>query len=427
MPNRGQQLGRRRPFVRRPGIGKFPPWDGMNREGDAAACPSNAFRMLINTRTDDSEIYSRGGQAAINPDDAIDGCIGGIFPPEFEPPDQSFKRLIITELADDVTDEPETHRFIPDEDDVVTSGVELPPGIVGLYWSGERFLLQRFLTNDGGSGILNEYRTETSSGVTVMEAVPAPFGINLEWSGSTGGTVLAGGEHYHVRYDSDADPAEAVILARVVFGASDFEFVEEETAAAADASALFVTATIDGRVYWIVKTTSVAELSIRSPSTGTYTQVTFPTGFTPISGDGPGLHSWAWHAGKLYIGGALSGDLAIAAYDPVANTISTARTIASTAVDHCPMAVHKGVLYFAYGLDAGAERVGMLRKGVWTDSVAAFSAPADIFDLCSFQDHLYMTKDNFLLRCSDPSVDPTFETFFTGTSGFDLGAMVALP
>lgn len=426
MPNRGQQLGKRRPFVRRPGIGKFPSWDGMNREGDPAACPANAFRMLINTRTDDSEIYSRGGQAALNPDDVIDGCIGGIFPPEFEPPDQSFKRLFIDRSASSGN---ETFLFCPDENEEVTSlSNGFGAGTVGAYWSGQRLLVQRYLSGDGGDGFLDEFRVDTSSGTTQLGQLVPPAGIELTWPGSVGGTVLAGGEHYQSRYASDEDPAEGIRLELLQFGATEFEFVNEAFDANAGVSApvpaLFVTAAPDGRVIWLNKSTSVAELSIRSTADGTYSQVTFPTGFTPIDDS---LHAWAWHAGKLYIGGVLSGAIAIAAYDPVANSISTARTISGTATTHCPMAAHKGVLYFAYGLSGGAERVGMLRKGSWTDSIAAFAAPADIYDLCSFQDHLYMTKDVFLLRCSDPSSDPTFETFYDNTGGDPLGAMVAVP
>jgi hypothetical protein len=398
----------------------------MNREGDAASCPANAFRMLINTRTDDSEIWSRGGQSSINPDDVLDGCIGGVFPPEFEPPDQAFTRLLIAERGVGVQD---TYLFAPNEDDEVTS---LSNGFlgqnVGLYWSGQRLLALRYTDSDGTDGYVEEYRVDVSSGTTQLAEMSPPAGIDLTWEGTVGGVVLAGNEHYLSRYDSTADPSEDIRLERIAFGSSDFEFVEEETAASSGVSAavpaLFVTAAVDGRVIWLSKSTSVAELSIRSTADGTYTTVTFPTGFAPIDDS---IHAWAWHAGKLYIGGVLSGTIAIAAYDPVANTISTVRTIASTATTHCPMAVHKGVLYFAYGLAAGAERVGMLRKGVWTDSIAAFSAPADIYDLCSFQDHLYMTKAEFLLRCSDPSSDPTFEVFYTSETEFDLGAMVAVP
>jgi hypothetical protein len=397
----------------------------MNREGDAASCPANAFRMLINTRTDDSEIWSRGGQTAINPDDELDGCVGGVFPPEFEPPDQAFTRLLIAERGDDASD---THLFCPDEnEDVTTTQNGFGPGTVGLYWSGQRLLALRFISNDGGDGFINEHRISTSAGTTQIEAVQSPAGIELTWEGSPGGVVLAGGEHYAARYDNAADPAEGMSFERIAFGASDFEFENEDfepnTNIGTANPYLFVTAAVDGRVYWLSKSTPVAELSVRSVATGVYSEVTFPTGVVPFDDT---LHAWAWHAGKLYIAGVNGTDLVICAYDPVANTISTARTIAGTSVDHCPMAVHKGVLYFAYGLSGGAERVGMLRKGAWTNSIAAFSAPADIYDLCSFQDHLYMTKATFLLRCSDPSADPTFETFFTG-SGSDLGAMVAVP
>jgi hypothetical protein len=417
MPNRGQQLGKRRPFTRRPGIGKFLPWDGMNREGDPASVPANAFRMLINTRTDDSEIRCRGGQASLNPDDVIDGCVTGVFPPEFEPPDQAFKRLLIAEA----------YLYVPDESDEVTvinSGDNSL--VVELYWSGERLLVIRYDSNDGGEGSIRENRIDTSTGTSTIQDVASPAGINLTWDGSPGGIVEAGGEYYAARYDSGADPAEGVRLERITFGSSDFEFDDEDTVANADVSggAFFVTSSIDGRVYWCGKTASVAELSIRSVATGAYSAVSFPTGFESVA---ISLQSWAWHAAKLYIAGVNGTDLVICAYDPVANTISAARTISGTDQDHCAMAVHKGVLYFAYGLSGGAERLGMLRKGVWQDSILAFPAPADIVDLCSFQDYLYMTKGEFLLRCSDPADDPTFETFFTEPNAHALGPMVALP
>jgi hypothetical protein len=433
MPNRGQQLGKRRPFVRRPGIGKFPPWDGMNREGDAAACPANAFRMLINTRTDDSEIWCRGGQSSINPDDVLDGCIGGTFPPEFEPPDEAFSRLLIAERVSGVPDSAETYIYAPDElaEDAVDEPILLSPGfhsgVIGLYWSGQRLLaLWQYQSDVLGAGI-NEYVLTRSSGSTVMSQND-DSGIALDWEGNVGGVVRVDQDYYASRYDSDAASTDALRLEKIEFISSAFTFTNEQANDITDANAvspsLFLTAAVDGRVIWLSKSTSVATLSIRSTATGAYSQVSFPTGFTPID---TGIQAWAWHAAKLYIAGGLSGDLAIAAYDPVLNTITTVRTLSGTNPDHCPMAVHKGVLYFAYGIDAGAERVGMLRKGVWNDSVAAFPAPADIFALCSFRGHLYMTKDDFLLRCSNPSIDPTFEVFYEGSTGFPLGAMVAVP
>lgn len=433
MPPRGQELGKRRPFVRRPGIGKFPPWDGMNREGDAAACPPNAFRMLINTRTDDSEIWCRGGQSSINPDDVVDGCIGGTFPPEFEPPDEAFSRLLIAERVSGVPDSGETYIYVPDEldEEDTDEPVALSPGfhngVIGLYWSGQRLLaLWQYQSDSLGAGI-NEYVLTRSSGSTVMSQNDVS-GIALEWSGNIGGVVKIGQDYYASRYDSNAASTDALRLEKIEFISSAFDFTNEQANDESDANApspsMFLTAAVDDRLIWLSKSTSVAELTIRSTATGNYTQVSFPTGFEPID---TGMQAWAWHAAKLYIGGALSGDLAICAYDPVANTISTVRTITGTNPDHCPMAVHKGVLYFAYGIDAGAERLGMLRKGVWTDSVAAFPAPADIFDLCSFRGHLYMTKDDFLLRCENPSIDPAFETFYEAPTGTPLGAMVAVP
>ncbi len=404
----------------------------MNREGDAASCPANAFRMLINTRTDDSEIWCRGGQQSINPDDALDGCIGGTFPPEFEPPDEAFSRLLIAERAT-YPEDAETYVYAPDElvegdtDEPRVLTVGFVNGVEGLLWSGQRLLAMWQYDSDTSQAGVSEYVLTREDGLTVM-AENDVSGISVEWTGTSGGVALSGQDYYAARFDSDAISSEALRLEKIVFSSGSFglsnEQANDETNATSTSPVMFVTAAVDGRLIWLSKSTSVATLSIRSTATGSYSDVSFPSGFTPID---TGIQAWAWHAAKLYIAGALSGDLAICAYDPVANTISTVRTISGTNPDHCPMTVHKGVLYFAYGIDAGAERLGMLRKGVWTDSVAAFPAPADIFDLCSFRGHLYMTKAGFLLRCENPSIDPTFETFYTAPTGLNLGAMVAVP
>lgn len=399
----------------------------MNREGDPASVPPNAFRMLINVRVDDSEIKCRGGQTSMNPNDTLDGCVTGVFPPEFEPPDAAFNRLFIAEQSSGGLDDPETHLFCPNENEEVTSfsaGDGFGAQVDGLYWSGDRLLAIRNPTDDGAHGVVDEYRAETSSGVTDLIVAEPPAGIDLEWEGSVGGVVIAQGTYYVSRSFADVDPAEEKRVEKVQFGATDFEFANELAEDFADYTASFITAAVDGRVYWFGKNSATAALRVRSPATGSWSTVSFPSGFFPFES----FHANAWHAAKLYIAGLNGTDLVICAYDPVANTISAARTISGTSVDHCPMAAHKGVLYFAYGLSGGAERVGMLRKGVWSNSIAAFSAPADIYDLCSFQDHLYMTKGTFLLRCSDPSANPTFETFFEAiVSGLDLGAMVAVP
>ena len=385
--------------------------------------------MLINVRIDDSEIRCRGGQTSINPDDALDGCVTGVFPPEHEPPDQSFKRLLIAER---VSGNPDTGATYILEPDVSADVAEITPGfadgVTGLYWSGQRLLALLQYQSDSLGAYITEYTVLPVSGVTTLSPVASPNGIALSWSGNVGGVVRYGSDYFLGRYDSVAASTDSVRLEYISFGTSDFAFTNEQANDSLDFNApspsTLVTSAPDDRIIWLSKATSVATLTIRATVAGTYSQVSFPTGFEPID---TGIHAWAWHAGKLYIAGDLSGDLVICAYDPVANTISTARTISGANPDHCPMAVHKGILYFAYGIDAGAERVGMLKAGTWTDSIAAFPAPADIYDLCSFQGHLYMTKDDFILRCENPSVDPTFESFYQGLYGFDLGAMVAVP
>jgi hypothetical protein len=55
---------------------------GMDLESDPGAIPRHKFREIINARFQGGRMVSRGGQSLLN-DDALLGCIQGIFPPEF--------------------------------------------------------------------------------------------------------------------------------------------------------------------------------------------------------------------------------------------------------------------------------------------------------------------------------------------------------
>lgn len=70
----------------RTGLGGFPPLKGMNKEGDPGSIPPNQFPQLENIRISAAgTLFNRGGQSKLN-NDAMSGCIKGIFAPEFQFP-----------------------------------------------------------------------------------------------------------------------------------------------------------------------------------------------------------------------------------------------------------------------------------------------------------------------------------------------------
>lgn len=82
---RGPAQGIRSRFDRRPGVGGFPEWMGVKKEGDTASLAPNQFRDLINVRLKGNSIAVRGGQSKLNSVALAGGCISGIFPAEFNP------------------------------------------------------------------------------------------------------------------------------------------------------------------------------------------------------------------------------------------------------------------------------------------------------------------------------------------------------
>lgn len=80
-------------FEFRPGV-KFPKFKGMYRMGDPASIPINQFHFLENVRIVGGEIDCRGGQHPYN-DHAESGCIEGIFPPEFQFPDDEAGVIVL--------------------------------------------------------------------------------------------------------------------------------------------------------------------------------------------------------------------------------------------------------------------------------------------------------------------------------------------
>jgi hypothetical protein len=437
MPPRGQELGKRRPFIRRPGINKFPSWDGMNRDGDPASCPPNAFRRAINVRIDDSEVRCRGGQTALNPDDALEGCIDGIFPPEPGPNDNEQNRLLISEFAEGDPEVPDSWIYAPDDiqeedEDPLRALVDdkYPDGVRGWYWDGQRLLCFWQFQNDVIDAGVTEVRLIKESGYTVVAPPVAGYDyVTFAWEGSPGGATRLGADYYLARYDSTKTATEQNRLELISFGTSSYDISNEQAEDEGNNTPVrayqFVTQAPDGRVIWLSRNESVATLTVRSTAAGTYSNVNFPTGFLPLVSD---MHSWAWHTAKLYIGGDNgSGAFGICVYDPVLSTITLVRTVASSVADRGALAVHKGILYFAYESSGGPQRMGMLRAGVWTDQVFSVPNPDPINDICSFRDHLYITKGIRLFRIEDPDIDPTLEQVGETTSGLAFGYMVAVP
>lgn len=82
MPLRSNQTGNRRPFRARVGL-DFEEWLGIRKEGDPSSNKPNQPRHLVNARLVSGEIECRGGQSLIT-SSALDGCITGIFAPEFQ-------------------------------------------------------------------------------------------------------------------------------------------------------------------------------------------------------------------------------------------------------------------------------------------------------------------------------------------------------
>lgn len=62
----------------RPGIAKFPGFQGIDRQSDPGAIAPNRFYQLQNVRIRDGEIVSRGGLSKVR-DSAENGCIVGLF------------------------------------------------------------------------------------------------------------------------------------------------------------------------------------------------------------------------------------------------------------------------------------------------------------------------------------------------------------
>jgi hypothetical protein len=423
MPPRGQELGKRRPFVRRPGIGKFPPWDGMNREGDPASVPANAFRMLINTRTEDSEIRSRGGQRSLNGDEPIDGCVSGVWPPDYEPPDQTFTRLIIGF--------PVPYCYAPAEDDepFMMNNLNLNPD--WWYWSGDRLLT---VTDEGVNiAVLEEFKlVKNAEGKTQFND---DFAQRLVFTYSDGdpgpdnavGAPVLGnnGKYYCPVMDSDV-----LSLMEITYGASSWEDTPVD---AGDSSTLtdpkrFATKTPDGRIVWYNDDDdgTNAILSIRSAA-GTFTDLDFPAGFTPIQDS---LSAWCWFNAKLYIAGDDGSGLNICEYDPVTNLLALKNPVSLSIADRCAMAVHRGVLYFSYETTGGAHRIGTYRAGVWTDSVFSSANPDPIVHMCSFQSHLYVTKGPRVFRASNLAVTGTLTEWLVDTTSYPgepFRYMVAVP
>jgi hypothetical protein len=397
----------------------------MNREGDAAACPANAFRMLINTRTEDSEIHSRGGQTALNPNEPMDGCVTGIWPPEFEPPDQTFTRLLITP----------GYVYAPAETvDVRDIGTD-PNGIF-LYWSGERLLATQLGQGDGQEGWLLEYRLTKESGLTVLDSSDPDYSrISFHYTTGTtstvGAPVLHAGKYYCPVLDNgDMD------LMEIEYGTTDWEDTDVNAGGwTSQVPVRWATKTPDGRVIWFQDDDNGtnATLGVRD-SEGAFTVLNFPVGFDPIQYGTPpdsgnvvnsGLTAWAWFNAKLYIGGDDGTGLGIVAFDPVTSTFSAPHSVNLSIPDICSMAVHKGILYFSYETTGGAHRIGTLRAGTWTDSVYSNANPDPIIHMCSFQGYLYVTKGELLLRDTNPHDNNALAVFYTAEE--DLGVMVAVP
>lgn len=93
---KGPAQGIRTRFDRRPGVGGFPEWLGVKKEGDTASLAPNQFRDLINVRLKGSSIQVRGGQSKLIASPlagaAGESCVAGgaggvtgIFPAEFDP------------------------------------------------------------------------------------------------------------------------------------------------------------------------------------------------------------------------------------------------------------------------------------------------------------------------------------------------------
>lgn len=422
MPNRGQQLGKRRPFVRRPGIGKFPPWDGMNREGDPASVPPNAFRMLINTRTEDSEIRCRGGQRALNGDEPIDGCVSGVWPPDYEPPDQTFTRLIIGF--------PVPYCYAPAESDepFMMNNLALNPD--WWYWSGDRLLTSTDEdTVAHSSAVFEEFKlVKNASGFTQFnDDFSGRIVLLYQSAGNNqaGAPVLGNNGKYYL----PAMENDVLTLMEIEYGTSSWvdTAVDTGNSAGADAPFRFATKTPDGRIVWYNNDDdgTNAILSVRSAA-GTFTDLDFPAGFTPIQNM---LSGWAWFNAKLYIAGDDGSGLNICEYDPVTNALALKNAVNLSIADRCAMAVHRGVLYFSYETTGGAHRIGTLRAGVWTDSVFSSANPDPIVHMCSFQSNLYVTKGTRVFRAENLAVTGTLTEWLSDTSvpGFGFTYMVAVP
>lgn len=82
MALRPSQRGIRRPYRARVGF-DFPEWLGIRKEGDPMSNSPAQPRHAVNVRLVSGEIQNRGGQAYAT-FSTLDGCVNGIFAPEFK-------------------------------------------------------------------------------------------------------------------------------------------------------------------------------------------------------------------------------------------------------------------------------------------------------------------------------------------------------
>jgi hypothetical protein len=84
VPLRSNQPGNRRPYRARVGL-DFDEWLGVRKEGDPSSNKPNQPRHLVNARLVSGEIVCRGGQEdVLGSDTTLNGCVTGIFAPEFQ-------------------------------------------------------------------------------------------------------------------------------------------------------------------------------------------------------------------------------------------------------------------------------------------------------------------------------------------------------